>query len=399
MDETQNAKPAETTEGFEMAEENKSIEAEEGAKVREAEAAAESEGAGKAGMPKWAPAAIAVAVVAVVGIGAACALQPAGSSAGSAGAPPASASSAPAQEAASLTVEAEGWDKGRSTALVLRVADGGAERYVLVEDLAKPVEIGKVSKGATIEAIGPVNADGSFFKGKADVAGGEATLALELVAADKVTQADADALIAALEKAISSGDVPKGKAEALVKAFTAALKAAPGVDAAKVEEKAAAAEEAAQRAPEAQAGTGSPASGAQASGQASQTGGQAQQSQQTHQSQGGTPASGGTGGSPSNTAGGGTSNGGEASKPSEPERVWHEGWTEEIVHPAVYEFPPSYEVYICGVCGAEISSDPWGHIESEHNGIGSYHNEVRGGGSVLVEEEWVEVIEHPGYWE
>ena len=73
-------------------------------------------------------------------------------------------------------------------------------------------------------------------------------------------------------------------------------------------------------------------------------------------------------------------------KPAEPQKTWHEpvyedryvvdqaAWDEVIEEP-VYE---NVERCICNGCGADITSDPWGHIEQSAisgGSCGGYHSE------------------------
>ncbi|MCL1847710.1 MAG: hypothetical protein FWF91_07100 [Coriobacteriia bacterium] len=111
----------------------------------------------------------------------------------------------------------------------------------------------------------------------------------------------------------------------------------------------------------------------------------------------------GSGGSGTGSGGsGGTGTGGTG-----PTKVWHEGWTEVIHHPAEYEevWHPEEGHYgsLCNTCGAEISGFAAQHLlDSGHS---SYRTDVYFIDSpawienVLVKAAWDETIEHPGYWE
>ena len=85
---------------------------------------------------------------------------------------------------------------------------------------------------------------------------------------------------------------------------------------------------------------------------------------------------------------------------AEPEqRTWVEGWTEEIVHPAVYDDIPNYESYICTECGYESldASDIVAHMDGHD--AGDYLTVDNDCPKVVLEEEWTEKIEHEGHWE
>ena len=86
--------------------------------------------------------------------------------------------------------------------------------------------------------------------------------------------------------------------------------------------------------------------------------------------------------------------------PAEPDgRVWVAGYTEKVVHPAVYEEIPDYESYICTDCGYESldQSDIIEHIE-EHESA-AYLTVENDCPRVELEKEWTEEIYHEGQWE
>ena len=83
----------------------------------------------------------------------------------------------------------------------------------------------------------------------------------------------------------------------------------------------------------------------------------------------------------------------------EDQRTWVEGWTETIVHPAVYDDIPNYDSYLCVECGYESldQSDIVAHIDS--HGGGDYLTVDNDCPKVVLEEEWTEEIHHEGHWE
>ena len=80
--------------------------------------------------------------------------------------------------------------------------------------------------------------------------------------------------------------------------------------------------------------------------------------------------------------------------------AWKAAWSETVHHDAVYEFPDTYEVDVCSKCGYECESDAvmYEHIRSVHAGAGSFHNEMRGGGSILITPAWDETVWHQAGW-
>ena len=112
---------------------------------------------------------------------------------------------------------------------------------------------------------------------------------------------------------------------------------------------------------------------------------------------GGTSGGGGSGSGGWGTSGGGSGTGG----------VWHDGWTEVIHHPAVYQevWHPEVGHYadVCNICGLELGPGEggWHLINTGHV---SYSGDVYIMDSpawienVLVSTEWDEYIDHPGYW-
>lgn len=106
-----------------------------------------------------------------------------------------------------------------------------------------------------------------------------------------------------------------------------------------------------------------------------------------------------------------------AEKPAEPQKTWHEpvyedryvvdqaAW-DEVVEEPVYE---NVERCICNGCGADITSDPWGHLEQSAisgGSCGGYHSEWQqvqtGTTTRTIHHEEVghteRVLVQEGYW-
>ena len=108
----------------------------------------------------------------------------------------------------------------------------------------------------------------------------------------------------------------------------------------------------------------------------------------------------------------------EQPKPEEKQPVWHDpeydrrwivdqaAW-DETVNTPIYE---ERELSICNQCGADITADPWGHIESSAisgGNCGGYHSDWKtvqvGTNTTTVHHDevghWEDVLVKEGYWE
>lgn len=107
----------------------------------------------------------------------------------------------------------------------------------------------------------------------------------------------------------------------------------------------------------------------------------------------------------------------EPSRPAEPEKQWHEpvyenSWVvdreawDEVIEEPVYEM---VERCICNQCGADITGDPWGHLEQSAitgGNCGGYHSDWQkvqtGTTSHTVHHEeqghYEQVLVKEGYW-
>lgn len=285
-----------------------------------------------------------------------------------------------------LEVKADGWDADTSTPVIAHIEDanGKVDFYAAIAaNKQVTVKVGK-SGTYTVTLIPPVNADGSTYKaasskvkaGKDDKKTNGTVITLEKVDAGKVTKDDLTAIAKDVAAAVKKGDstLTGDKGAEVVKKFEDNIKKNPNADADAVEKETGKAEETAKedksdaKTPETSDNKKND-SGNNGSGNKSDS-----------------KPSGGSGNS-----GSGSSSGGSSKKDDTPahqhnwvaqtktvhhdaqyKTVHHDAVTHQVWHDAVTE-----EHYICNQCGADITSDPWGHINNSlMNGgnCGSYHS-------------------------
>lgn len=270
----------------------------------------------------------------------------------------------------SLEVKADGWDTETSTPVIAHIedADGEVDFYTAIAaNKQVTVKVGE-SGTYTVTFISPVNADGSIYKvpskkvtaGKADktVATG---VTFDKVDADKVTKDDLTAIAKDVAEAVKKGDstLTGDKGAEVVKKFEDNIKKNPNADTDAVEKETEKAQESAK---------------------------EEKSDAKTPETSDSKPS----GGNSSNS--GSNSNSGSSSKKDDTpahqhnwvaqtktvhhdaqyKTVHHDAVTHQVWHDAVTE-----EHYICNQCGADITSDPWGHINNSlMNGgnCGSYHS-------------------------
>lgn len=270
----------------------------------------------------------------------------------------------------SLEVKADGWDTETSTPVIAHIEDedGKVDFYTAIAaNKQVTVKVGE-SGTYTVTFISPVNADGSIYKvpskkvtaGKADktVATG---VTFDKVDADKVTKDDLTAIAKDVAEAVKKGDstLIGDKGAEVVKKFEDNIKKNPNADA-----------DAAEKETE----------------KAQETAKEDKSDAKTPETSDSKPS----GGNSSNS--GSNSNSGSSSKKDDTpahqhnwvaqtktvhhdaqyKTVHHDAVTHQVWHDAVTE-----EHYICNQCGADITSDPWGHINNSlMNGgnCGSYHS-------------------------
>lgn len=285
-----------------------------------------------------------------------------------------------------LEVKADGWDADTSTPVIAHIedADGEVDFYTAIAaNKQVTVKVGK-SGTYTVTLIPPVNADGSTYKaasskvkaGKDDKKTNGTVITLEKVDAGKVTKDDLTAIAKDVAAAVKKGDstLTGDKGAAVAKKFEDNIKKNPNADTDAVEKESEKAQETAKedksdaKTPETSDSKKND-SGNNGSGNKSDS----------------KPSEG------SGNSGSGSISGGSSKKDDTPahqhnwvaqtktvhhdaqyKTVHHDAVTHQVWHDAVTE-----EHYICNQCGADITSDPWGHINNSlMNGgnCGSYHS-------------------------
>lgn len=291
-----------------------------------------------------------------------------------------------------LEVKADGWDADTSTPVIAHIedADGKVDFYTAIAaNKQVTVEVGK-SGTYTVTLIPPVNADGSTYKaassrvkaGKDDKKTNGTVITLEKVDADKVTKDDLTAIAKDVAAAVKKGDstLTGERGVKVVNIFQTNISSNPNADTDAVEKETGKAQETAK---EDKSDAKKPDT--------------SDNKKNDSDSSNGSKNDSGNGGSGSKSDGnsgnsGSSSNSGGSSKKDETpahqhnwvaqtktvhhdaqyKTVHHDAVTHQVWHDAVTE-----EHYICNQCGADITSDPWGHINNSlMNGgnCGSYHS-------------------------
>lgn len=288
-----------------------------------------------------------------------------------------------------LEVKADGWDADTSTPVIAHIedADGKVGFYTAIAaNKQVTVEVGK-SGTYSVTLIPPVNADGSTYKaasskvkaGKDDKKTNGTVITLEKVDADKVTKDDLTAIAKDVAAAVKKGDstLTGDKGAAVAKKFEDNIKKNPNADADAVEKESEKAQETAKedksdaKTPETSDNKKND-SGNNGSGNKSDS-----------------KPSGGSGNSGSGSSSGGSSKKDDTTAhqhkwvaqtktvhhDAQYKTVHHDAVTHQVWHDAVTE-----EHYICNQCGADITSDPWGHLDAyDHGGYHSSYVTVKQG--------------------
>ena len=321
-----------------------------------------------------------------------------------------------------LEVKADGWDADTSTPVIAHIegADGEVDFYTAI-DANKQVTV-KVGKSGTytVTFISPVNADGSIYKvsskritaGKADKKTASTGVTFNKVDADKVTKDDLTAIAKDVAEAVKKGDstLTGDKGAEVVKKFEDNIKKNPNADTDAVEKETEKAEEAAKE-DESDAKTpetsDSKKDDGKATGSSDNSGNKSNSSSKKDE---GKPDSKPNGGNSSNS-GSNTNSGSSSKKDDTPahqhnwvaqtKTVHHDAQYKTVHHDAVthqvWHDPVTEEHYICNQCGADITSDPWGHINNSlMNGgnCGSYHSTY-----VTVKQGYYETVTDKAAWD
>ena len=292
----------------------------------------------------------------------------------------------------SLEVKADGWDADTSTPIIAHIedADGEVDFYTAIAaNKQVTVRVGK-SGTYTVTFISPVNADGSIYKvsskkvtaGKADKKTASTGVTFNKVDADKVTKDDLTAIAKDVAEAVKKGDstLTGDKGAEVVKKFEDNIKKNPNADAGAVEKES---EKAQETAKEDKSDAKTPET---SDNKKNDSGSKNDSGNNGSGNKSDSKPSGGSGNSGSDSSSGGSSKKDDTTAhqhnwvaqtktvhhDAQYKTVHHDAVTHQVWHDAVTE-----EHYICNQCGADITSDPWGHINNSlMNGgnCGSYHS-------------------------
>ena len=296
------------------------------------------------------------------------------------------------QQVIQLGAKSDGWVKGESSPVIAHIVNKEEKvDYYHAYDANEPHALDVPAEGEyEVSFISPVDKDGSTYevpktaKVKSEVeekdgkdAGDELPFEFKPIAPDK---ADADALNAIVKSvgdAVKKGDgtLTGANGTKVIELVKENAKANPNADKDKVDEESQKSEE----------------DNTEGAGNAKPDNGGGDDT---------TNAGGGSG--TQNQGGGGSSSGGSGNGgDSEHTHNWvpqtttihHDAQYQTIHHDAITE-----EIYICNNCGANITGDPWGHInDSFLNGDGScggYHSEWK-----VTSPAWDETKEVSPAWD
>lgn len=294
-----------------------------------------------------------------------------------------------------LEVKADGWDADTSTPVIAHIegADGKVDFYTAIAaNKQVTVEVGE-SGTYTVTLIPPVNADGSTYKaasskvkaGKDDKKTNGTVITLEKVDADKVTKDDLTAIAKDVAAAVKKGDstLTGDKGAEVVKKFEDNIKKNPNADADAVEKETGKAEETAK---EDKSDAKTPET---SDNKKNDSGSKNDSGNNGSGNKSDSKPSGGSGNSGSGSSSGGSSKKDDTTAhqhnwvaqtktvhhDAQYKTVHHDAVTHQVWHDAVTE-----EHYICNQCGADITSDPWGHLDAyDHGGYHSSYVTVKQG--------------------
>lgn len=294
-----------------------------------------------------------------------------------------------------LEVKADGWDADTSTPVIAHIegADGKVDFYTAIAaNKQVTVEVGK-SGTYSVTLIPPVNADGSTYKaasskvkaGKDDKKTNGTVITLEKVDADKVTKDDLTAIAKDVAAAVKKGDstLTGDKGAAVAKKFEDNIKKNPNADADAVEKES---EKAQETAKEDKSDAKTPET---SDNKKNDSGSKNDSGNNGSGNKSDSKPSGGSGNSGSGSSSGGSSKKDDTTAhqhnwvaqtktvhhDAQYKTVHHDAVTHQVWHDAVTE-----EHYICNQCGADITSDPWGHLDAyDHGGYHSSYVTVKQG--------------------
>lgn len=294
-----------------------------------------------------------------------------------------------------LEVKADGWDADTSTPVIAHIedADGEVDFYTAIAaNKQVTVKVGK-SGTYTVTFISPVNADGSIYMvsskkvtaGKADKKTASTGVTFNKVDADKVTKDDLTAIAKDVAAAVKKGDstLTGDKGAEVVKKFEDNIKKNPNADADAVEKES---EKAQETAKEDKSDAKTPET---SDNKKNDSGSKNDSGNNGSGNKSDSKPSGGSGNSGSGSSSGGSSKKDDTTAhqhnwvaqtktvhhDAQYKTVHHDAVTHQVWHDAVTE-----EHYICNQCGADITSDPWGHLDAyDHGGYHSSYVTVKQG--------------------
>lgn len=294
-----------------------------------------------------------------------------------------------------LEVKADGWDADTSTPVIAHIedADGKVDFYTAIAaNKQVTVKVGK-SGTCTVTFISPVNADGSIYKvsskkvtaGKADKKTASTGVTFNKVDADKVTKDDLTAIAKDVAASVKKGDstLTGDKGAEVVKKFEDNIKKNPNADADAVEKES---EKAQETAKEDKSDAKTPET---SDNKKNDSGFKNDSGNNGSGNKSDSKPSGGSGNSGSGSSSGGSSKKDDTTAhqhnwvaqtktvhhDAQYKTVHHDAVTHQVWHDAVTE-----EHYICNQCGADITSDPWGHLDAyDHGGYHSSYVTVKQG--------------------
>lgn len=294
-----------------------------------------------------------------------------------------------------LEVKADGWDADTSTPVIAHIEDanGKVDFYTAIAaNKQVTVKVGK-SGTYTVTLIPPVNADGSTYKaasskvkaGKDDKKTNGTVITLEKVDAGKVTKDDLTAIAKDVAAAVKKGDstLTGDKGAAVAKKFEDNIKKNPNADADAVEKES---EKAQETAKEDKSDAKTPET---SDNKKNDSGSKNDSGNNGSGNKSDSKPSEGSGNSGSGSISGGSSKKDDTTAhqhkwvaqtktvhhDAQYKTVHHDAVTHQVWHDAVTE-----EHYICNQCGADITSDPWGHLDAyDHGGYHSSYVTVKQG--------------------
>lgn len=286
-----------------------------------------------------------------------------------------------------LEVKADGWDADTSTPVIAHIEDanGKVDFYTAIAaNKQVTVKVGK-SGTYTVTLIPPVNADGSTYKaasskvkaGKDDKKTNGTVITLEKVDADKVTKDDLTAIAKDVAEAVRMGDstLTGERGVKVINIFQTNISSNPNADTDAVEKETGKAEETAK---EDKSDAKTPET---SDNKKNDSGSKNDSGNNGSGNKSDSKPSGGSGNSGSGSSSGGSSKKDDTTAhqhnwvaqtktvhhDAQYKTVHHDAVTHQVWHDAVTE-----EHYICNQCGADITSDPWGHLDA--NDHGAYHS-------------------------